>query len=95
MAWLFLDHLRLPCLKNDGGKRCGNCRSCGNPDKEAFGSFYLMISTAAWKSHRKKTLRLSHSYPSADGGFFLYLLKKSVETKHNISSTPQGEASNR
>ena len=32
-----------------------------------LGDFFLMISTAAWKSLRKKTLQLFHSYHRPGG----------------------------
>jgi len=36
--------------------------------KDAFGNFFLMISTSCWEKPPQKTLRLFHSYHSADGG---------------------------
>jgi hypothetical protein len=38
-------------------------------DKVAFGIFFLMISTATWKSLRKNRSGFSHSFHSAAGGF--------------------------
>jgi hypothetical protein len=35
--------------------------------KVAFGNFFLMISTSCLEKPAQKTLRLSHSYHSADG----------------------------
>src|SRR5215813_15128117 len=64
-------------------KRYGNCRSDGNR-KAAFGDLYLMISTAAWKSLRKKRSAFS-TVPTA-----LTTARPSEirGTKHNISFTP-------
>src|SRR5262245_3320242 len=64
-------------------KRYGNCRSDGNR-KVAFGDLYLMISTAAWKSLRKKRSAFS-TVPTA-----LTTARPSEirGTKHNISFTP-------
>jgi hypothetical protein len=36
--------------------------------KEAFGDSFLMISTSCLEKPPQKTLRLSHSFHSADGG---------------------------
>ena len=50
---------------------CGNCRSCGNPQK-------ARIPTGAWKS-----LRLSHSFHKAlRGSFRLTLIQKGRATIH-------------
>src|SRR5262249_38856243 len=64
-------------------KLYGNCRSDGNR-KVAFGDLYLMISTAAWKSLRKKRSAFS-TVPTA-----LTTARPSEirGTKHNISFTP-------
>jgi len=40
--------------KKKEGEACGNCRSRGNRKRWPSASFFLMISTAAWKSLRKK-----------------------------------------
>jgi len=64
-------------------KRYGNCRSDGNR-KAAFGDLYLMISTAAWKSLRKKRSAFS-TVPTA---LTTARLSEIRGTKHNISFTP-------
>jgi hypothetical protein len=44
--------------------------------KEAFGDFFLMISTSCLEKPPHKPLRLFHSYPSADGAIPITLKNK-------------------
>jgi hypothetical protein len=49
-------------LEQKTEKRCKSCRTYGNRSSVAFGCFFLMISTGAWKRASPKTLGLFHSY---------------------------------
>ncbi len=63
---------RVPPLKHipgPGGTALWKLPQLWKSNKEAFGDFFLMISTSCLEKPPQKTLRLFHSYHSAaDGG---------------------------
>jgi hypothetical protein len=54
--------------KNPGRHALWKLPQLWKSTKVAFGDFFLMISTSCLEKPPQKTLRLSHSYHSADGG---------------------------
>jgi len=54
--------------KNGGWDALWKLPQLWKSTKEAFGDSFFMISTSCLEKPPQKTLRLSHSYHSADGG---------------------------